>query len=127
MKMKIVVDTWAWIEILKGTEKGEKAKEIITESSIYTTTGNTYELRYLLRKEYGNKDKVDKIIDSIIGNCTVIDITDAISKKASEIKFMRGYGIGAVDCFTLAAGEIISAKVLTGDSHMEGMENVIYL
>ena len=125
MKKKIMVDTWAWLEILKGTGNGKKAKETITGNSLCTTTGNTYELRYLLSKEYG--EKAEKIINGIIGNCTVIDVTDEISRKASEIKLMKGYGIGAVDCFTLAAGEILNARVLTGDPHMKDMKNVIYI
>ncbi|MBU4341309.1 MAG: PIN domain-containing protein [Candidatus Altiarchaeota archaeon] len=123
--MKLMIDTWAWIEILTGTEKGKKAKELMKGKTIYTTSGNTYELRYKLRERYGKK--ADEIIRSIIGNSVIVSINDKISERASEIKFSKKGDIGAVDCFTLAAGELIGAKVVTGDPHMKGMSNVIYL
>lgn len=123
--MKLMIDSWAWMEILKGSEKGKNAKDIIKGKKLYTTVGNTYELRYKLKGLYG--EKANQIIEGIIGNYIVVDITAEISKRASEIKLSIGKDIGAIDCFTLAAGEFFEAKVITGDPHMEGMKDVIYL
>ncbi|ODS42519.1 MAG: hypothetical protein MSIBF_04170 [Candidatus Altiarchaeales archaeon IMC4] len=120
-----MVDTWAWLEILKGTELGRKARDALSGCSLYTTCGNTYELRYILKREHG--DKADEIILGIIGNCKVVDLTEVIAKKASEIKLMKGHGIGAIDCFTLAAADVLGAKVLTGDPHMKDAKGIIYL
>ncbi|MBU4201901.1 MAG: hypothetical protein KKB85_01985, partial [Candidatus Altiarchaeota archaeon] len=86
---------------------------------------NNQERGYKLRERYGKK--ADEIIRSIIGNSVIVSINDKISERASEIKFSKKGDIGAVDCFTLAAGELIGAKVVTGDPHMKGMSNVIYI
>ena len=54
--MSILLDSWAWIEVFKGTEKGDKILEIITRAikngdKIYTTTGNLYEVYYRISQD----------------------------------------------------------------------------
>ncbi len=109
-----VIDSFAWMEFFKGTERGGKVKKIMEDDSIgkYTTTANYYEIHYRLTQEKGPGLR-DEALAFIKANTRLLDITEEIASTAGEIRVNEG--LSAVDAFTLAAARNLKSKVLTGD------------
>ncbi len=116
--MKIVVDSFAWFELFRGSASGEKVAEFIEkhEGRIYTTTANFYEIYYRITQE---KDELkrEEALAYIKNVSKLVDIDEEISRVAGQIRVKEG--LSAIDSFTLAAARILDAKVLTGDIHFK--------
>jgi len=127
--MSILLDSWAWIEVFKGTEKGDKILEIITRAikngdKIYTTTGNLYEVYYRISQDEG-KGACKNALSFMESASEVIAISRDIAIDAAKIRLNEG--LRAIDAFVLAAARRNHAKVLTGDPHFKDLKDVIFI
>ena len=100
--MTVLVDSWAWIEYFKGTCAGEKVKELLENSQ-------------------------DKIIVSTINIAEVYNsfLRDYSHPDSAKIKHEKKWGLG--DSIIYATAKREDAKVLTGDAHFRGLNDVIFL
>ena len=57
-KMTVLVDSWAWIEYFKGTQAGEKVKELLENSQdkIIVSTVNIAEVYNSFLRDYSHPD-----------------------------------------------------------------------
>ena len=112
--MRILVDSFAWLEIFQGGKRGEKAlKHLETNTGeLYTTTENFYEVYYRSAQIYG-REKLEQNLATIKNYVTLLPITETTAREAGEIRLE--HGLSAVDAFTLAGARMVGAKVLTGD------------
>lgn len=127
--MNILLDSWAWIEVFKGTEKGKEILEIVEgiardENKIYTTTANLYEVYYRIHEDEG-KEASEKALPFIEDASTVVEISRDIAVDAAKIRLNEG--LRAIDAFVLAAARRNNAKVLTGDSHFKDLKDAIFI
>lgn len=125
--MRIVVDTFAWIEYFKGTKKGEKVKEYLKNNEILTPVVVLLELSYKADKENWNYEKFlnfikhkSKIIE--INEEFVLNFGNLYNKTKKKIK-----GIGFADIIILNTAVLNNAKVLTGDPHFSKLKQGIML
>lgn len=125
VKIKYVVDTWAWIEYLISSPHGEKIKQII-ESSGNEIYINSIILAEVISKTAREKRDAGTAFEALTIMSKIIDINDAnFSKEAGTLhaemrKKMKDFGLA--DAFVLATARKIGAKVLTGDKHFKGMK-----
>ena len=122
-----VLDSFAWIELFKGSKKGEKVKQLLNEHSdkISTTTANYYEVYYHLEQEKGPVLR-EKYLRFIENKTTVIPISIDIASAAAQIRLVEKFS--AIDAFTLAAARKLKAKVVTGDKDFEKLKDeVVFL
>jgi predicted nucleic acid-binding protein len=120
----LLIDSFAWLEILSGSERGKKAIEIMKDADeLYTSVLNLYEIRYRA-EEISDEEKALYIIKKIKKNCKILDIDEQIALEGGRTK-LQNRGIGAVDCLLLATAKIKKLKILSGDEHFNGLENVI--
>lgn len=108
----IVFDTGIFIEIIAGTYLGRKLMEILLDGEVnpLTTELNIAELSYIACRKVGwrrGKEVVQKIISS--GYIEVLKIGGLLD-RAAKMKCERS--ISLVDCFTIAAGEVLGVDVL---------------
>jgi predicted nucleic acid-binding protein len=121
--MNILVDSFAWLELFQGSEKGKKVLQILKENKIYTSVLNLYEIRYRV-EEIKDAKTADEFVKAVESHAKVLDITREIAMQASRIK-LKMEKMGAVDCNILATARVNGLKVLTGDPHFEGIEGVV--
>lgn len=108
----MVLDTGVLIELVAGTKLGRKIASFLKESSIraLTTELNIAELRYIICRKAG-WGKSEEIADKLLRSGYIKAIwSDEISKRAAALKCKRALSL--VDCFTIAAGEVLGAKVM---------------
>lgn len=119
---KHVLDSWAWVEYLRGSDRGKKVRrEIEGSTEIFTHTVTIAELTSKLKREGMDTAVAWRAVTSI----SRIIIPDAIDAKNvgllhAEIKAKRP-NFSLADAFVLHGAKKVKARVLTGDSDFEGL------
>lgn len=126
----ILVDTWAWLEMMSGSQRGDRARAVIRENSnICVSVLTLYELRHRL-EQIKNCESAVLIIKQITDQAEVISIDAQIAFLGGSIKIQQtsqNTTMGAVDCLILATARIHNLKILTGDKHFTGCLETICL
>lgn len=124
--MKILLDSYAIIELLTGSEKGIRVKNLINEDNkTYTTVLNLYEVKYRLIQKMGENQGL-KLLNEIGPKLRILPITLEASLMASEVKLKHPL-LGAVDCVSYSMALTNKLVFVTGDEDFEGMQGVISL
>lgn len=119
----ILIDSFAWLEILKGTERGRHALEIInSREKRCTSVLNLYELRYRI-EQLRDAPTTLEFLETIRVQCDVIPVDESIALIAGQVK-MQFPSLGAVDCLLLATAKVHHLLLVTGDQHFRGMDDV---
>jgi predicted nucleic acid-binding protein len=126
---KYVVDAWAWVEYLIGSEFGIKLKEVLDEdgSEVYTCAVTLAEVISKVARE--GRD-VEAAYAMLLSNSQVIDVNEELSKHAGLLhcemrRSLRDFGLA--DSYVLATARKLKAKVLTGDMHFKGVREAVLI
>lgn len=134
--VKIVVDTYAWIELFSGTDKGRLVKEKISEADeVFTPDIVLAELARKYYRENFNLETIEDRLSKICELSRIVQVDKNVAIKAAELdKKLREraenlkLGISSlVDSLILAFTETLEANLLTGDEHFKGISNVIWI
>ncbi len=122
--MRILLDTWAILELIKGSDKGAKVDEIVRESTLTCTTClNLYEAKYKLAGWYGG-ERINKMLDEVRATTQILSITEEAALEAAEIKLQQKQ-LSAVDCNSYATAKLHKLEFVTGDKGFEGLGGVV--
>lgn len=127
--MNLIIDSYAWIEYLDGSDKGNRAKEkIMIEDNIIHTTSLTIAEVVSRAKRKGKDTAI--AYQTITTNSTIINITSPLAKEAgilhAEIrKEIKDFGLA--DAFVLLTARKLNAKIVTGDPHFKGFKEAILI
>ncbi|HLC57902.1 MAG TPA: PIN domain-containing protein [Candidatus Nanoarchaeia archaeon] len=117
--MDYFLDTYAMIEIVKGS----KAYEKFLDNEFITTKYNLAELHYFLLTRF-NLKIADFYLKKFAVYAVDFDI-DTISRAMVLRKEMRKkLQISYIDCLGYMVAIVNDTKFLTGDSHFKELENV---
>jgi len=134
--LKIVMDSYAWIELFLGSEKGKKvieivssADEVITPDLVLAEIGRKYIREGANEKEVKNRLKF--IEENSIVACLDADISieggkaylELLEKSKKESKNKPAL----TDSILLALARKYSAKIVSRDKIFEGMKEVILI
>ncbi len=125
---KRVLDSWAWVEYLRGGERGKKVRREIEENTdIFTHLVTIAELTSKLKREGMDTAIAWRAVTSV----SRVIAPDAIDAKNvgllhAEIKAERP-NFSLADAFVLHAARKLKAKVLTGDPDFQGLRDAIML
>ena len=129
--MKIVVDTWCWIELGKDTEYADLIKEyLMSENNIIAPTTILSEI---VTKFIGNKRPVEELmlfLQEVKAYTNLYPIDDDLAEKAGILYHKlraRSKDIGIMDAYVYALVIREHARILTGDSDFKPFKRVIYL
>ena len=126
---KFVIDAYAWIEYLNGSEKGDKFGGILEDNSneIFTAASTTAEvISKFLR---ANKD-IKIALTAINSMSILVSITQDIGSLAGQIHFeakKKNKEFGMLDAFVAATAQKINAKILTGDEHFKNFKDAVFI
>lgn len=127
--MIYVIDAWAWIEYLIGSDYGSKIRDIIEDETneIFTCSLTISEIISVTKRENRDFNSAYKII---LSNSKNFDISPKLAREAgilhAEIK-KKIKDFGLADAFVLTTSRILNAKLVTGDSHFKSFNNVILI
>lgn len=122
--MELLIDSFAWMEFFKGTERGRRVYRLLEENAgaIATTAANIYELYYRLEQEFGRPTR-EKHLAFVKSVAEIVPINEMIARAAGAVRLT--HGLSAVDAFAYAAAQLRQAKVVTGDKDFRGLPGVI--
>jgi predicted nucleic acid-binding protein len=126
---KYVVDAWAWVEYLIGSEFGSKLKEVLDKDSseVYTCS---ITLAEVISKVAREGQDVEAAYTMLLSNSQVININEELSKHAGLLhaemrKTLKDFGLA--DAYMLATARKLKAKVLTGDAHFKTVKEAVLI
>lgn len=126
--MKYIIDAFAWIEYLEGSEKGKKVYEILNSASEnFVLLITIAEVISKVKRKGGN---FKLAYDSMISNCKIANISPQIVKEAGLLHAEQRKKVpqfGIVDALLLITARYSGAKVLTGDAHFKSFKEAIIL
>jgi predicted nucleic acid-binding protein len=124
-----VVDAWAWIEYLIGSEYGSKVDALLEEegNEFYTCAVTLAETISKVAREGKN---VEVAYSLLLSNSQIIDADEELSKCAGELHAemrRKQKDFGLADSYVLATARKLKSKILTGDAHFKGLAEAILL
>ncbi len=124
MTREYVVDAYAWIEYLIGSEIGARVKVILEDENngIYTSAVTLGEVISKIAREEQDVCTAYRIL---LSNSDVIDVDEELSKQTGIIqaemrKSKKNFGLA--DAFVLATARKLGTRILTGDPHFQGIK-----
>lgn len=125
--MKIVFDTYAWIEYFNATKKGIIVKKYLEEEEVITPTIVLLELSYRADQE---KWDFSKYLSFVKANSKIIGFNEkfalSFGKLYNQTK-KQIKDISIADIIILNTAILNDAKVLTGDKHFEKIDGAIII
>jgi predicted nucleic acid-binding protein len=127
--MIYIIDSWAWIEYLIGSEKGFILKRLMDNKNhkFITMECTLSELKsYCLRT---NSD-FSNIRSIVKRNSIVLPVLAAHWTKAAQIKHemrKKVKDFGLIDSILITKQREFNCKIISGDKHFKGMKYVIYI
>ena len=128
--MTVLVDSWAWIEYFKGSEAGEKVKELLENSQekVVVSLIIIAEVYNSFLRDYSppnNKRYAEASRKAMKQRSYVYDVDEEIAVDSAKVKHEKKWDLG--DSIIYATAKREGAKVLTGDSHFKGLKDVMFL
>lgn len=123
--VKILLDSWAWIEFLgKATHAKKIIEQINKATEVVTTCINLHECGFkILINE--DQEKSEKIVREIKEKATVLDIDSKAALFAIELR--KKYGLHTSDSLCYATALINDASLVTGDPDFKNLPKVIFI
>lgn len=124
----ILIDTWAWIEMMRGSGQGDRVRTVIHNNpDLFISILTIYELRYRIEQLMDEASAIS-IISQITEHVEVIPVDNEIAMLGGMIKLGQCKGktkMGAVDCMILATARLHGLKILSGDKQFAGLEECL--
>jgi predicted nucleic acid-binding protein len=129
--MRYVIDSFAWLEYFMGSSRGAAAKEIIDSRTDekFTPTICVAEVYVKSLKNEG-ETMAEARRNFMRDRGAVAPLNEDIAVEAAKIDVARKKEVrrwGLADSVVLATGRGLGAKVVTGDSHFDGLQDVMMI
>lgn len=128
MSSRYVVDSYAWIEYLDGTEIGRKVSDLIKENNEIFTCVLT--IAEVVSKAARKGKDVKIAYDVLTSNSKIIDADEELSLQAGLLQYEMRKTVkdfGLADAYILATAGKLKAKILTGDMHLKNMKEAVLI
>jgi predicted nucleic acid-binding protein len=128
MSYEFVIDSYAWVEYLRGSPKGKVARKYIEGQSAATSAITIAELRSKYLRE--GWSFFDSDLGFISTRTVMAPVDTAVALLAGEINHQRRKNVanwGMADSIVLATARNSSCKVVTGDPHFRGIPDAILI
>jgi predicted nucleic acid-binding protein len=131
---KYVIDAYAWIEYFKASECGAQARKYVESRYSATPSIVISEISRKLQKEIelGNETQEGRLkrLEFVRAASQIVDLDFEIAAEAGKIdvetkKKVKGWGLA--DSIVLCTARNAKGKVVTGDEHFRGLDEVIFI
>ena len=122
-----LLDTSAWVEYFKGSEKGRKVLKVLEEEEIYTSAITFAEIT---RWVVDNRGNVDSVLSLIRRNSVIIQLEEPILVESGKIygqlrKIKKS--IGLIDVIIYISALLHGLELVTGDYDFHGLPAVVMI
>jgi len=134
--VKIVADTYAWIELFAGTRRGEFAKSKMEEAGTVITPDIVLAevARKYIRDGIDEETTRERLL-TILEASEPAYIDEGVALEAAKaylqlVKRAKDTGLekpSLFDALVLVAARKNEGKVLTGDEHFEGLPETLWI
>jgi len=134
--VRIVVDSYAWIELFIGSSEGEKVRERMLEADRVFTPGIVLaEIARKYHREGVEREAIRERLRLIVETSEIIPIDEEVALESASCyeellsrADERGIGKPSLfDAIILATARMREAKVLTGDEHFRELPETLWL
>ena len=134
--MKIVIDTYAWIELLIGSEVGSKVKDLLEKADeVYTPDIVLAETARKFLREGADELIINRWIVIITNASAIIPIDPVIALESAKCqleliknaKNLKQNTPGLFDAIIYATAKVKGCKIITGDEHFKNLTKVIWV
>ena len=134
--MKIVVDSYAWVEIFQGSEKGQSALKAILDSELVITPEIVLaEISRKYFREGAKEQLIRSRIRTISQSSELSQIDEAIAVESGKsyleiaeiARKAKSKKPSLFDAIVLATARVNNANVLTGDFHFRDLPETVWL
>ena len=134
--VKIVIDTYAWIELLIGSEKGQKVKELIENSEeVYTPSTVLAETARKFLREGADEKTISAWLEIMTSASSITQIDSATALEAAKCqleltkkaKISKQNAPSLFDAIVQATAKINQCKIVTGDEHFKNLPETIWI
>jgi predicted nucleic acid-binding protein len=125
---RLVVDSWAWLEIFNGSEKGKKAAALLSASGeVFTHAVTLAEVVSTVARRGRPVDDARLAIQAS-SKVLVPSSEDAVRAGLLHAQMKkRSPNFSLADAFALDGARSVGAKVLTGDPDFAGVKEAVLL
>ncbi len=124
--MKLIFDTYAWIEYFIGSEKGRIVQEYFNYE-ILTPSLVLMELSYKFDQAGWDFKKFLNFIKSKSRIIGIDEQTILEFGKIYNFLKLKNKDIGFVDIVIFTLAKVEESKILTGDKHFRDFDNILFL
>jgi len=126
---RYIIDAYAWIEYLRGSEAGRRVKEVLEDERCKTYTCALTIAEVVSKVAREGKDP-EMTYDILTSNSEIIDVDHQLSLEAGLIhaeirKQIKDFGLA--DAYVLTSARKMDARILTGDPHFKGFKEAIII
>jgi len=134
--VKIVIDTYAWIELLIGSEVGSRVKDLLEKADeVYTPDIVLAETARKFLREGADELTINRWIEIITNASAIIPIDPVIALEAAKCqseltknaKNLKQNTPGLFDAIIYATAKVKGCKIITGDEHFKNLTEVIWI
>jgi len=134
--VKIVIDTYAWIELLIGNERGNKVKELMENAEeVYTPSTVLAETARKFLREGTDEKTINTWLEIITTASVITQIDSATALEAAkcqlelsqQAKISKQNTPNLFDAIVYATARINQCKIITGDEHFKNLPETIWL
>ena len=134
--MRIVVDSYAWIELFIGGASSKRVQEYIEMArEVYAPDSVLAEVARKYLREGFNKSVISKRLKTISESSRIVTVTPEIALGSAECymellrkaKNEKLKDPSLFDAIVLAVTKHLKAKVLTGDEHFKNLSETLWL
>jgi len=134
--VKIVIDSYAWIELFKGSIAGNKVKEIMESAeALYTPDTVLAEVARKYFREGAEEKTIAARLELICANSNIINLDSGLACESAkcycdlseQARKMRFNTPSLFDAIILGVARILNAKILTGDQHFKSLPETVWL
>lgn len=125
---KMVIDSWAWMEYIKGTAPGKKVRQIIDgNANVFSSVLSVAEVCSKMTR-FGYDARIGRQI--IAANSSIIPLDENQAYEAGQIHAeMRknNANFGLADAVIISTARRLNAKILTGDPDFKDVKEAILI
>jgi len=134
--VKIVVDSYAWIEQFSGSKKGNKVREVLEGADLlYTPDVVLAEIARKYMREGFDVNIVKARLELISANSSITYLDSRLALESAKCYLelrdnaqkRKLNNPSLFDAIVLATSRVLKAKLLTGDLHFKPLSETIWI
>lgn len=126
---KYVIDAWAWIEYLDGSEHGRRVARIV-EDERNEIIASSATIAEVVSKFLRAGKNADVALDALRTLSVFVAVNNEIGASAGRIHHdakTKNKDFGMLDAFVVATAQVCGARILTGDTDFNQFNGVVWV